>query len=756
MGKKLIIAHYMHEQEMGIAIPMMDQVEETTEGYVLGVIDEDKIQELKEKGLIIQELEEKLEAETPGKDPEPVLGFKFKRAHSNQKSPSRRPNNEPGIKEIDPTLPNFYLIGLKGPLLEKWRANLKQLGIELLQHVPQNYYTARLNPKQVDDVNNLPFISSIKPYGPEDTGPIVNPLSTPLTNERKMVTYDILLHIEEDLDKVLDWLKDHNVNIAGAKRRKIRIYLLDDSPFLEEIANLPEVALGPIEYIQPKLHNDIARIILGIDYIENNDVKFSTSQTGDGQIIAVADTGLDKNHPDFEGRINAIIPLGRPNDVTDFNGHGTHVAGSILGSGAASGGKIRGIAPKAELFFQSLLDNNGGLGGLPLYLGDLFEEAYQADARIHNNSWGAATSSMYTIDSFEIDEFVAEHRDMLIVISAGNEGQAANCRNSQPGFVDWLSIGSPASSKNALTVGASRSRRNSGGYSQFTYGFTWPNDFPDPPIANERISGNPECIAAFSSRGPCDDRRIKPDVVVPGTDIASTKSSCAPLRNFWGPYPGYRNYAFMGGTSMAAPLASGFAALVREYYIKERDHKPSAALLKATIINSTRWLTGPDAISDHPYQPNYHQGFGCIYMPWAIPNLLNPDFKLEFVDSWEDPKRQFSGSGKRFRFEFSISGGKWLRICLVWTDPPGRALQNNLNLFVQYEPPTGQKWIGNENLPMGLKIPDPDNNVEVVHLEDPPIGEYLIQVTATNLLHTPQDFALVITGELSSSLKQIL
>jgi len=202
---------------------------------------------------------------------------------------------------------------------------------------------------------------------------------------------------------------------------------------------------------------------------------------------------------------------------------------------------------------------------------------------------------------------------------------------------------------------------------------------------------------------------------------------------------------------MAAPLVAGCAALVREYYIAAHNHEPSAALLKATIINSTLWLSGPDAIADHPNLPNHHQGFGCVYMPWAIPNPSEPNLKLGFVDTWKDPAGQFTVAGQRLRYSFSSSDKNRLRICLTWTDPPGRALQNNLNLFVQHLN-TGEKWIGNKDLPIALKIPDPDNPVEVVRLEKPKAGDYLIQITATNILKAPQDFALVATGDLTSPL----
>lgn len=147
---------------------------------------------------------------------------------------------------------------------------------------------------------------------------------------------------------------------------------------------------------------------------------------------------------------------------------------------------------------------------------------------------------------------------MVIVISAGNEGTAAPPRSSSAaGFVDWLSMGSPASCKNALTAGASRSDRTSGGFSSLSYGNAWPNQFPDPLIASKR--GDPQCLADFSSRGPCDDRRIKPDVVAPGTDIVSASSSQAPLSNFWDALAG--NAAMPTWEAPAWQLPSSQAAL---------------------------------------------------------------------------------------------------------------------------------------------------------------------------------------------------
>ena len=89
------------------------------------------------------------------------------------------------------------------------------------------------------------------------------------------------------------------------------------------------------------------------------------------------------------------------------------------------------------------------------------------------------------------------------------------------------------------------------------------------------------------------------------------------------------------------------------------------------------------------------------------------------------------------------------RVCLAYADSPARGLQNNVNLFVQA--PGGQKFMGNFQLRQSLNIPDGDNNVEILRIPNPQPGPYLIQIAATNLLHPPQDFALVVAGQIGTS-----
>ena len=214
-------------------------------------------------------------------------------------------------------------------------------------------------------------------------------------------------------------------------------------------------------------------------------------------------------------------PAVNEGDWNDANGHGTHTAASIVGTGAAwlgdgspSAGQYRGTAPGARLVHQSIMDAYGGLGGLPIDLSILFQQAYDEGARIHSDSWGASVAGRYTADSATADAFMWDHKDMLLVFAAGNSGEDAD----RDGVVDRDSLSAPGTAKNALTVGASENLR-----SDITV--TWGSSlFRASPIRDDRLADNPSGLAAFSSHGPTDDERIKPDVVAPGTFIISARS----------------------------------------------------------------------------------------------------------------------------------------------------------------------------------------------------------------------------------------
>lgn len=778
-----VLAYCLNQQERDLCARLFQNWADHG-AIVTGNIDENQLEQLSEAGIIYKVLPDKPETAAPAFAVEAAAAFPQGRSVPVPEGLSP--------EAAEPGTPDFYKIEFLTPLFKPLREQLDRLGVKLIERVdlaprpgpgfgrarPKGLcYTARLLPEQVRAVSSLAEVAAVSRYTETDSIPpaAAASIEPPRHAARRHVSresaedaeasqaqvasggveaakapFDLRLHRAEDMPVVIDWLRDHRVRVLGTDVRKVRVDLGDSRDIARQIAALPEVALiAP--YVEPELYCDLSRPLLGIEW-QSNPGTHTLPQEGDGQLIGIADTGIDDAHPAFAGKIAGVVARGRPGNWSDPEGHGTHVAACALGNdpGTAPGSlPFKGIAPKARLFMQSLLGPAGKLSGLPIGLGNLFGEAYRNGVRVHNNSWGSKTDSAYTFTAQEVDEFVDSHRDMLIVFAAGNEGTAASCVHAKPGTVDWLSIGSPATTKNGLTVGASRSSRTSGGYATDSYGTRWPARFPADPTKTELVSGDPESIAAFSSRGPCDDRRIKPDVVAPGTDILSAKSSLAPDKNFWGVHPKAAGYAFDGGTSMAAPLVSGCAALVREYYMSlPGAQPPSAALLKATLINSTKRLTGNSAVADHPDLPNYHQGFGAIYMPYAIPNPLEAWLKLVFVDAWTDPSLQVSNVGDLVRFNVQIDADSpFLRVCLAYTDLPNRALQNDLNLIV--EDPEGTKFRGNAQLPYGLTAFDSENNVEIVRITNPPAGIYRVQIVATNILKGPQDYALVITGALN-------
>ena len=394
-------------------------------------------------------------------------------------------------------------------------------------------------------------------------------------------------------------------------------------------AQIGEVASWPdVEWIEPKLEPRLANDqaarsnMLNVSNAWASLASGGLGLTGAGQIVAVADTGLDTGslsdiHADFAGRV--VAAYGWTNSAydpsaswADTHSHGTHVCGSILGSGAKSSGQFKGMAYEARLVFQGMGAN---LRGLPEDTCDLLGQAYDAGARIHSDSWGFGKDypGVYDFAAVYVDIFTWKNQNFLAVIAAGNDGVDADA----DGVIDRGSVSCPGTAKNSLCVGAAENFRSYGGRAALAYGARWPDDYPAEPIHSDTVSSTntPQGLAAFSGRGPTQDGRFKPDVVAPGTDIISTRSRVSTSTG-WS-VAANTNYLYMGGTSMAAPLASGTLALVRQWLVDYRGiDEPMAALMKALLVNGARDMTpgqyGTGATQEIKGRPDFSQGFGHI------------------------------------------------------------------------------------------------------------------------------------------------
>jgi len=230
--------------------------------------------------------------------------------------------------------------------------------------------------------------------------------------------------------------------------------------------------------------------------------------TGKGIRIAIIDSGIDAEHPDLEGRILAAQDF-TGGGLLDRHGHGTHCASIAAGSGAASGGRYRGVAPEALLYSAKVLRSDGV--GMTSDVMAGIEWAYDQGAQVVSLSLGSVGSDDGTDALSETCDAVVDG-GVVVCAAAGNEGPA-------PG-----TICSPGSARKVITVGA----------------------------ASEE-----DQVAVFSSRGPTADGRPKPDVLLPGEGIIGARARGTGMGAVVNEY-----YTSASGSSMATPHAAGVCALL--------------------------------------------------------------------------------------------------------------------------------------------------------------------------------------------------
>jgi subtilisin family serine protease len=259
---------------------------------------------------------------------------------------------------------------------------------------------------------------------------------------------------------------------------------------------------------------------------------WAAGYTGAGVPVGVLDTGVDASHPDLAQAVAESADFTGGGDDADRAGHGTHVASIIAGSGAASGGRFRGMAPDVRVYSGKVCRADGCPESA--ILAGMQWAARDQGLRVVNLSLDRPDESGTDLLEQAVDTLSARY-GTLFVVAAGNDGRVA----------------SPASADAALAVGA-----------------TTKDDTP----------------AAFSGRGPrTGDDALKPDIAAPGADIVAARSSASSLPRTG---PG-GEYTRLSGTSLAAPHVAGAAALLAQ------QHPDWTAVdLKAALMNTATPLPG--------------------------------------------------------------------------------------------------------------------------------------------------------------------
>jgi len=667
----------------------------------------------------------------------------------------------------------YYIVQFDGPIKDSQKYELEDLGAHVFDYLPDFSFIVKMDDTVYEMVKSMLSVRWIGFYQPAFR--IAPTITEALSSGHRLAgaEYIVTLFKGEDPQAVVQQIEQLGGEILDLSRHgsrgKLKIRLNAQGPELV-------TAIGGVKWIEAapvwKLSNNVAAGI-----VDAYDVWNTHHLYGAGQTVAVADTGLDQGspspanlHDDFEdgSGISRVIQIfDRVGDGADDvrSGHGTHVAGSVLGNGDLSGSNPAasdysnsssyiGMAPEASLVFQAVENNTtGALSGIPNNLNTLFNQAFGAGASIHTNSWGASVYGSYTSFSANVDQFVWDNPTFLILFAAGNDGVDAD----RDGVIDLNSMQMPATAKNCISVGATENNRPSGSLPMPVidkdWDFYWPNDYPSAPIAGDHVSDDEDGMAAFSSRGPCLDGRIKPDIVAPGTNIISTKST-ATTQTLWGQGPDLSgsDYTFSGGTSMSTPLVAGAATLVREFYTDLEAITPSAALIKATLLNGAfsitpgQYGTGASQEIPDPPRPNYVEGWGRL----DLENSIFPVFPRVF--KYYDEVGGLT-TNESVAYDFQINNASEpLKATLVWSDYPGSpaaggGLVNDLDFSIIG--PSGTPYYPNnasQNGETEVTSYDRINNVVGIDIGNPAVDSYSINVEGYNVPQGPQPYALVVSG----------
>ena len=727
-----------------------------------------------------------------------------------------------------PPARKVWLVQLNAPVTSLHRAEFAAAGAEILGYVPHRTLTIRLHDQEtVAVLRALPFVRWVGPLAPgyKVSGELRDRLGAN-PPEGETIELEVGVFPGEDAEGLaraargrFDGIEIPFVRKASPSRMLVRVPPQLLGAVVGALIRDPGISF--VELRAPYELNNDNLVWIGQSYDRTHgppealasDPKpyalsatlWSRGLTGTGQIVAVADTGLQHDMCFFDDPqtpvvLQSVAPPGplvpqsshrklvavnaatsNAFSVDDSFRHGTHVAATVAGDSTANlangsgAGHDHGdgVAPDARLVFEdvgAVRSSSCSTSIIINSIGDLLAQEHGAGARISSNSWGSGTGQ-YSGAAAEVDAEVRAREDLLVLFSAGNAG---------PGRVNNI-----ASCKNCVTVGATE---NYDGSFQDIFGIL-----------------DPENVVVWSSRGPTVDGRIKPDVVAPGDGVHSARfpvqyfsdsgnAACAGpgevcFPSFGGCYVTDVSQSCsvhpLSGTSMSTPAAAGFAALARQYFTdgfypsgqaESGDARvPSAALLKAILINGARSLTGRIYERREPATdfgpladaPSPVQGWGGIVLDDAL-YFAGDARGLRILDV-ADPSGIETGGSRRAQFAV-VAPNQPLEVTLAWTDPPGQpfsgaALVDDLDL--ELTAPDGTQYRGNQWTPDDIDVPgdkvsapnpagrDGLNNVEGIRILAPVPGAYTVSVVGWNVpgdeISTSQGFGLVITGALADA-----
>lgn len=588
------------------------------------------------------------------------------------------------------------------PLTDQQHAQLENEGIKLLHYIPNLAFTSRLErPVEQDlmDRFGIRWFGEIQPV--QKISPAISEYGIFDWARRggNLVQFVVVLHPDQDGAYWMQELEQQfGAQVIGLEPSMNAIDLILPEPAYYRLSEIPAVAWIEQAMPYPEETNDDARANSGANIVQMAPYNLD----GSGVTVAEWDGGgVELTHPDLAGRIVSM-------DFASTAAHATHVAGTVMGNGTQSGGVYRGMAPNATLLSWLWWNNGSEMQS------EYSVSISQQGARIATNSWGYGVGDPATESACEstlgnywtvcgtIDNVVrgASGEPISILWSAGNQRGSSS---KYCGSIGWTfnTIGTLGVSKNVVTVGAINSNNNS--------------------------------MTSFSSWGPTDDGRIKPDVVGPGCQSTGDGGIRSTV-------PG-GGYGVMCGTSMSTPATAGVMALMHEQHDLSFGglDDPLPSTYKGILINSADNL-GPDG-------PDYVYGHGVVNAVSAVRKVAAGE--PSYIESEIT-------TGTNHLYDLTVGGNvDKLKVTLVWDDPGGIAsvtqhLVNDLDL-VLIDPFTNEEfpWVLDPDNPINQATKGVDrlNNVETVEIDLPTAGLWKAKVTGFNVPDGPQSYSLIFTPD---------
>ena len=539
-----------------------------------------------------------------------------------------------------------YYLKLKGTLTSTIKKQLLKFDIVLADYVSENTYIVELDQKKIDLLKKMPFVTGFSEIDIADKVSKELYEKYVLHDSVKSTLIDLSVTIYSDVSYLDAYNKIYSIGglIQSDKcsiSNKLQISINQDN--LENLLGL-DIVKYVCEPISSVSADSVDSGTLSIVFWDNDSGLFDNpySLTGNNINIAVRDDGTIDNHDGLYNRLTII-------DNDTISSHATHIAGIIGSSNDLSSSPKKGsISPEVNIYSYNTINDTG-------FLSD-FASAISYNAYIINNSWSTnigweggtfydnqSLFGDYTTDTEDMDDFIYSYYDdsAVIIKSAGNHRNDYGTGNPHDGTYydndgDYYNCIDPVGcAKNAITVG-------SVGTSSSQYQ-----------------------SSTFSSWGPTDDGRLKPDLVADGYNLYSTLPD--------------NEYGYLSGSSMATAVVTGTTALIFQAFKDNFNFYPTADTVKALLCNYTVDLgkTGPD----------FSYGFGLLDAEATIQAILNYDNS----SGGHFSKGIISETGEFFEYQFDITQNvnddQPVSITIAWTDPPGspsatNALVNDLDLIV--------------------------------------------------------------------------